>query len=109
MFIRAVASIAPGMFLSRPPQHPIHALAVAGSFDRIGDHLTAHQGVLHSLGAHGDAVADGDRPNIWGASGQPSCFRPFGQIVQTDVARGDRAVAVGNAEDRLTEITVSKA
>ena len=41
-------------------QHAIHALTVAGGLDGIGNHFAAHQGVLHPLGAHGDAITDGD-------------------------------------------------
>ena len=92
-------------------QHPIHALAVAGGLDRIGDHLTAHQGVLHPFGAHRNTVADGDgsehlrhAPRVTGSG-----LSPFGEIVETDVARGDRAVTVGDAQDGFTEVSITKA
>ena len=41
-------------------QNAIHALAIAGRFDGVSDHFPAHQGIFHPLGAHRDAVADGD-------------------------------------------------
>ncbi len=89
-------------------KHPIHALAVASGFDGIGDHFPAHQGVLHAFGAHRDAVADGDGPEHLGhATGLPGRFLSTPrQIVQPDVAGSDRAVAVGDAEDRLAEILI---
>ena len=58
-------------------QHAIHALAIAGCFDGVGDHFPAHQGIFHSLGAHRDAVADGDgSEGLWHSTGQPG--RLFG-------------------------------
>src|SRR5262249_14159744 len=68
------------------------------------------QRVLHALGAHGDAIADGD-----GAEGLRHGLRlahggdgALGQIVETGVAGRDGAVAVGNADDRLVEVLVAK-
>ena len=92
-------------------QHPIHALAIAGSFDGVSDHFTAHQGVLHPFGTHGDSITHGDgSEHLWHASGLPGRFlSSFGQVVQPHIAGGDGAVAVGDAQDGLAEIAVSKA
>ena len=91
-------------------QQPVHALGVAGGLDRIGDHLAAHQGILHPLGAHRDAIAHGDRAeHLRHRTGQQGrLLGAAGQVVEPHVARGDGAVAVGNADDRLVEIVVAE-
>ena len=92
-------------------QHPIHALTVAGRFDGVSNHFTAHQGVLHPFSAHGDSITHGDGSEHLGhASGLPGCFlSPLGEVVQPHIAGGDGAVAVGDAQDGLAEIAVTKA
>jgi hypothetical protein len=42
-------------------EHAVHPLAADAGLDAVGDHLAADQAVLHALGAHGHAVADGGR------------------------------------------------
>ena len=53
---------AAGMFLSQPPMatRPSKPSAPIDGLDRVGDHFARHQRVLHALGAHRDAVGDGD-------------------------------------------------
>ena len=92
-------------------KHAIHALSVAGGFDRVSDHLAAHQGILHSLGPHRDPIADGDGAKRLGhATGMTGGYlSPHGQVVQADIAGRNRAVTVGDADDRLAEILITKA
>ena len=91
-------------------KHAIHALGTADRLDGIGDDLTGHEGELHPLGAHRDAVADSDdaedlrhRPRL-----AERILSPVREIIQPDVAGGQSAVAVGNADDRFGEIVVTE-
>ncbi len=92
-------------------QQAIHARRAANGFDGVGDDFARDQRILHSFGAHGDAVAHGDgaedlRHGLRLAQGfHGRC----GQIVQAGIAGGDGAVAVGDADDGLIEIGVAKA
>src|SRR5690606_34706971 len=42
-------------------EHAVHALAATDGLDRVGDDLARDEAALHALGAHRDAVGDGDR------------------------------------------------
>ena len=41
-------------------EQAVHARGAANGLDRVGDDFARDQRILHALGAHGDAVADGD-------------------------------------------------
>src|SRR2546422_10370274 len=89
-------------------QETIHALGVAGGLDRVGDHLARDERILHSLRAHRDAVAHGDRAK--GLRHRPGglecCLRAPGQPVQPHVAGRDGAVGIGDAHDGLLEVAI---
>ena len=91
-------------------QQAVHARRAAHGFDGVGDHFARHQRILHALGAHGDAVADGDgAEDLRHGFGLAQRFRGArGQIVQAGVAGSDGAVAVGDADDGLVEIAVAE-
>ena len=88
------------VFIATPNnQHTIHPLALDTGFDAVGNHFAAHQGILHAFGSHGHAVGDRGRTKNLGITTRffntfDSCIREF---LQAAVARGDGAVAVGNA------------
>ena len=92
-------------------QDAIHALTVAGGLDRIGNHFSAHQGVLHPFGAHGDAIThgDGSKHLRHAARCLSGLFSTQRQLVQADIAGRDGAVTVGNPDDRFAEVTISEA
>ena len=91
-------------------QNTIHALAIACRFNRISDHLTAHQGIFHSFGAHRNAITHSDRAKHLRHSPCLSSrvFGTSGQSIQSHVARSDRAVAVCDPDDWLAKIIITK-
>ena len=92
-------------------EHAVHALAVDGRLDRIGDHLARHERILHALGAHADAVGDGGHAEHLRhrAGFVQRGHRAVDQRLDAGVARIHRAVAVGDADDGLVEIGVAEA
>ena len=86
--------------------HAVHPLALHAGLDAIGNHFAADQGIFHPLGAHGHTVRDGGRAKHLGIAS--SFFNPrdgrVRQFLQAAVARGNRAVSVGNADHRLFEV-----
>ena len=62
--------MAAGMFLSQPAMQtrPSKLLPRDDEFDGIGDDLARDERGLHALGAHGDAVGDGDGVELHGGS-----------------------------------------
>ena len=85
--------------------------AVADRLDRVRDHLARDERVLHALGAHRDAVADGDGAEDLrhGAGGAQRGLGARGQAAEAGVAGRDVAVGVGDAHDRLPEVAVAEA
>src|SRR5580658_7667252 len=92
-------------------EHAVHALRVAYGFNGVGDHFPRNQGIFHSFGAHGNAVAYGDgSENLRHGLLVSKDFRgAYGEVVQTGVTRGDVAIGVGNADDGFFKIAVAKA
>ena len=80
-------------------------------FDRIRDHLAAHQRRLHALGAHGHAVADGDGVELHrrAAGGANSLLHLHRQVPQFVIAGHRLDPGIGNADDRLLQILVGEA
>src|SRR6202050_2624589 len=92
-------------------EHAVHALRVAHRFNGVGDDLPRNQGILHSFGPHGNAVAhrDGSELLRHGFLFSKNFCGAYGEVVQTGVAGSDVAIGVGNADDRLFKIDVAKA
>src|ERR1700682_2741753 len=80
-FMRAIAIIPPGMFLSQPPTTSTPSMAWPLTLVSMASAITSRDS--------GDRVAD--------------------QRLYTRVARIHRRVAVGDADDRLFEIAVAEA
>src|ERR1051325_10069701 len=41
-------------------EQTVYSLSLTNGFDRVGDYLTRHEGILHPFRAHRDSVADSD-------------------------------------------------
>ena len=112
--MRAIAIIPPGMFLSQPPttRHAVHALAVdatSRSRRRSPRATPANTSCLRcpcrcrrSPSARRTPAASRRRPSS-------ARHRAIDQRLDAGVARIHRAVAVGDADDRLLEIAVAEA
>ena len=89
----------------------VHPLAESYGFDGIGDNFPADQGRFHALGAHGDAVADGDGAKLEGGSFAlaDAVLDGGGNAVQVDVAWGDVAGQVGHGDERLFQVVGGEA
>ena len=89
----------------------VEEIAARDQFDGVGDHFAADERGLHALGAHGDAVGDGDGVELHGrAAGVANAFlHGCGEFTQVIVAGADFDPGVGDADDGLTQIFVGKA
>ena len=89
----------------------IHALPEGDHLDGVGDDLAAHQGCLHALGAHGDAVADGDGAKFeGGAVGLAyALLGGLGKAGQVDVAGGNVAGQVGYGDEGFVQVFLGQA
>ena len=91
-------------------QQSVNAGGLANGLDRVGNHFARDEAVLHSLGAHGNAVADCDGAKALrhGAGCAQSLDGAISQTIESHVARRDRAVAVGDADDRFVKVAILK-
>ena len=84
----------------------IHAFASDHRLDGVRDDFARHEGILHPLGAHGDAVGDGD--GIEDDALATGCIHAlralFGEAVNVHVARRDHAPSGGDANLRFVEV-----
>ena len=89
----------------------VHPLPEGDQLDGVGDDLAADQRGLHALGAHGDAVADGDGAELEGdaLSGANPLLGGLGEAAQMDVAGGDVAGQVGDGDEGLFHVLVGDA
>ena len=89
-------------------QHAIHPLAAHTGLNAVTNDLAADQAVFHAFGAHGHAVRNGGRAEHLRIATR--LFNAFdgrvGQLLQSAVARGDGAVAIGHAHHGLDEISL---
>ena len=89
-----------GLVASGHGHDAVEHVAARHQFDGIGDHLAAHEGCLHALGAHGDAVGDDDGVELEGCAAglahPPLHVRR--QIPQVVVAGPDLRPRVGDAD-----------
>ena len=85
-------------------------VAARHQFDRIRDHLAAHQRRLHAFGAHGDAVADSDGVELHGraARGAHPFLHFHRQFPQVVIAVHGLGPCVRNADDRLFQVRIGE-
>ena len=87
-------------------QHAVHPLPIHAGLNAVGNHLAGHQGVLHALRAHADAVGDGGRAKeLRVGPGLPQGGHGrIGQWLKPTVAGGDGGVSVGHADHGFGEV-----
>ena len=112
MFIRAIAIIAPGMFLSQPPIATTPSIDCAPHAVSIESAMTSRETSEYFMPSVPIEMPSLTVivPNICGIAPGAS-HRGLGALrerVEADIAGRDRAVAVGDADDRLVEIVVAK-
>ncbi len=112
MSIRAIAIMAPGMFLSQPPTASTPSMLWAPQAVSIESAMTSRETSEYFIPSvpMRDAVAhrDGAEDLRHGARGAHGLLRRVGQLVEAGVAGGDGAVRVGDADDGLPEIVVAE-
>lgn len=84
----------------------VHAFAADDGLNRVGDDFAGDEGVFHTLGAHGDAVGNGDgvKNDAFAAGGVDAFGSLDGELVDVDVARGDLAPSGGDADLGFGEV-----
>src|SRR6185436_7470539 len=89
----------------------IEQVPARDELDGVRDDLAAHQGGLHALRAHGDAVGDGDAVELDGraAGGPDPLLHLLGQGAMVPVAGRDLDPAMGHTHERLGQIGVGEA
>ena len=101
------------MFLSQPAMQtrPSKELPASDEFDGVGDDLAGDQARLHALGAHGDAVVDGDGVELHRrAAGLANALLDgLGDLAQMEVAGADLGPGVGDADDGLVQVFFAEA
>jgi hypothetical protein len=85
----------------------VEHLAAHHGLDRVGDNLARDERIFHSLGAHGNAIGNGDGVEDESlAAGFGHAFRRrFRELVDVDVAGGDLTPGGGDADLRFLEVT----
>src|SRR5439155_1073068 len=93
------------------PDEAVHEVPAHDQLDGVGDGLAADERGLHALGAHRDAVRDGDRIELdRGPAGRPDpLLHLLGHLPMVPVARGDLDPAVRHADQRPLEVVVGEA
>ena len=112
MFIRAIAIIAPGMFLSQPPMATTPSMLWAPQAVSIESAMTSRETSEYFMPSVPIEMPSLTVmvPKICGMAPAAARrgFRPAGQDVEPRVAGRDGAVAAGDADDRLVEIAVAE-
>ena len=88
----------------------VEHFAAHHSLDAVGDDLTRHEGILHSLAAHRDAVGnrDSSKDDAFSAACANAGLSLAGEFVDVHVARRDHAPCAGDADLGLLEILPRK-
>ena len=99
-----------GLVAGHQRHDAVEHVAARHQLDGIGDHFAADQRGLHALGAHGDAVADGDGVELHGraAGGADAFLHLDGQLAQVVVAGHGFDPGVGDADDGLGKVVVGE-
>ena len=100
-----------GFVAGHQRDHAVEHVAAHQQLDGIGDHFAADERGLHALGAHGDAVGDGDGVELHGsAAGRADALLHLhGELAQVVIAGHGLDPGVGDADDGLGEILVGEA
>ena len=86
----------------------VNAMGPAHVLHGVGDDLAARKGVKHAVMAHGDAVVNRDGVELLGDAAALLDFprNKLSDIMKMDMARNELGEGIGDADDRLAEITV---
>ena len=97
-----------GLVASGEPDEGVEALGVHDRLDGVRDDLPAHEGGVHALVTHRDAVGDGNGNEFEGkpAGRSHAVLRPLGQPGERQVARRDLVPGRGDTDLRLVEVVV---
>ena len=89
----------------------VEAFGRNGGLDGVRDHVSGDEAVTHALGAHGDAVGDGNGAEVDGfaAIGVDAIACVAGEVAEVHVAGSQVAWGAGNADLRLFEIGIFEA
>ena len=100
-----------GLVAADQADEPVEQVAARNELDRVGDHLAADQGRLHSLGAHAHAVGDGDGVELHRrAARRPDALLDLHRQVALVVVAGHRLdPGRADADDRLGEVLIGEA
>ena len=113
MFIRAIAIIAPGMFLSQPPTATTPSMLWAPQAVSIESAMTSRETSEYFIPSVPIEIPSLTVmvPKTCGIApaGPHRRLGPARQHVEPGIAGGDGAVAVGDADDRLAEVGVAEA
>ena len=89
----------------------VEGMGVGHYFDRVGDQLPAHEGVLHSRVPHGDSVADPDHregDGVSSAVADPALHR-LDDPIQVDVPGNDLIGSADDSDDRHMDLGIGPA
>jgi hypothetical protein len=100
-----------GLVAAHEANEAVEEMPPRDQLDRVGDHLARDERCSHPLGAHRDAVRDGDRVELERrASGRPdAALDVLGERPLVEVARHRLDPARGNADQRAGEVVVGEA
>src|SRR5260370_24748166 len=89
----------------------IEKISARDKFYRVGNHFTADQGSFHTLGAHGNAVGNGNRVELERRSARfaDTVFYMLREFAHVIIAVADFDPGIGDADERLREVFVLKA
>ena len=113
MFMRAIAIIAPGMFLSQPPIASTPSMLCAPQAVSIESAITSRETSEYFMPSVPIEMPSLTVmvPKICGIApaARTAASARRGEHVEAGVAGRDRAVAVGDADDRLVEVVIAEA
>ena len=89
----------------------VEGVGAGDEFDGVGDDFAGDERGLHALGAHGDAVVDGDGVELHGGAAgfADALLDGFGDLAEMEVAGADLGPGVGDADDGLGEVFAGEA
>ena len=110
---RARAMMVPGMFLSQPAMQTRPSKVLPRATNSMLSAMTSRRDErgFHALGAHGDAVGDGDGVELHGraAGVADALLDGLGDIAEMEVAGADLGPGVGDADDGLVQVFFAEA
>ena len=84
----------------------VEEIAARDQLDGVGDDLAADQRGLHALGAHGDAVGDGDGVELHrrAAGFAHALLDSLSDVTQVEIAGADFGPGICDSDDRLVQV-----